>query len=112
MYQHFSSLALTVWDTQCFEHIFTKDDLIHELINDKCVYRTAPATLGLLNINSHQELYIIDKSLHPTRFLWGGVRTMDKKLKTENNLLSTVGDIITYWTGKRSWIDKNSSINN
>ena len=43
-----SSPALTVWDRQCFEDSELKDDSINESISDKGVYRTAPATPGLL----------------------------------------------------------------
>ena len=43
--QNFSSLALTVWDWQCLEYISTN----HHLVNDEAVYRTAPASPGLLN---------------------------------------------------------------
>ena len=37
-----------VWDRQCLEDYEQKDDSISELINDKDVYRTVPATPGLL----------------------------------------------------------------
>ena len=46
-YKNFSSLALPVWDWQCFEYISTKPSVTH-LLNYKAVYRTAPATPGLL----------------------------------------------------------------
>ena len=42
--RNFSSLALPVWDWQCFEYIFTN----HNRINHEAVYRTAPATPSLL----------------------------------------------------------------
>ena len=39
-----------VWDRQYLEYSEQKDDSISELMNDKGVYITAPATPGLLNI--------------------------------------------------------------
>ena len=48
--QTFISLALTVCDLCYYEDLEEKDDLINELINHKAVYRTAPATPGLLII--------------------------------------------------------------
>ena len=50
--QNFSSLALTVCDLWYYEDLEEKDDSLNELMNDKAVYRTAPATPGLLNIIS------------------------------------------------------------
>ena len=47
--QNFSSLALIVCDLWYYEDLEEKDDLITELINHEAVYRTAPATPGLLN---------------------------------------------------------------
>ena len=50
--QNFSSLALTVCDLWYYEDLEEKADWVTEiinlLINDKAVYRTAPATPGLL----------------------------------------------------------------
>ena len=46
--QNFSSLALPVWDWQCFEYISTNHELMSYLLNYEAVYRTAPATPGLL----------------------------------------------------------------
>ena len=46
--QNFSSLALAVWDWQCFEYISTNHHLHCYWINDKAVCRTAPITPGLL----------------------------------------------------------------
>ena len=48
--QNFISLALTVCDLRYYEVLEEKDESINELINDEAVYRTAPATPGLLNI--------------------------------------------------------------
>ena len=48
--KHFSSLALPVWDRQCFKDIFTKGDSVTDLISDGDVCRTASASRGLLNI--------------------------------------------------------------
>ena len=39
-----------VWDLWCLEDWEEKADLVTELINYEAVCRTAPATLGLLNI--------------------------------------------------------------
>ena len=39
-----------VWDIQCLEDIFTKDDSVSDLIYGKGVCRTVPATPGLLII--------------------------------------------------------------
>ena len=50
MCKNFSSLALTVWDLLCCEYMEEKDESINHLINHKAVYRTAPATPGLLKI--------------------------------------------------------------
>ena len=47
--QNFSSLAVPVWDYQCFEYISTNHLLLTYWINDKAVCRTAPATPGLVN---------------------------------------------------------------
>ena len=46
-YPNFSSLALTVYDLWYYEDLEEKDDLL----NDEAVYRTAPATPGLIIIN-------------------------------------------------------------
>ena len=51
--QNFSSLALPVWDWQCFEYISTNHHSVSyllTLINYEAVYRKAPDTPGLLNI--------------------------------------------------------------
>ena len=46
--QIFSSLALTVWKLWWFEDISTKERWLNQSINYGGVYRTAPATPGLL----------------------------------------------------------------
>ena len=46
--QIFSSLALTVCDLWYYEDLEEKDESLNEWINDEAVYRTAPATPGLL----------------------------------------------------------------
>ena len=33
--------------------------LLNELINDKCICRTAPATLGLISINFYEHIFLI-----------------------------------------------------
>ena len=48
--QNFSSLGLTVCDLWYYEDLEEKDDWMNQLMNDKAVYRTAPATPGLLII--------------------------------------------------------------
>ena len=48
--QNFSSLALLVWDWQCFEYISTNHQLVSYSINHEAVCRTALATPGLLKI--------------------------------------------------------------
>ena len=52
--QNFSSQALTVCDLWYYEDLEEKDEwlnqLMNEWINDEAVYRTAPATPGLLII--------------------------------------------------------------
>ena len=53
--QNFRSLALTVWDLGYYEDLEEKDEWINQLINHEAVYRTAPATPGLLNISSYQQ---------------------------------------------------------
>ena len=51
---NFRSLALMVWVYWCLEDWEAMDlslnELINELISDEGIYRTAPATPGLLNI--------------------------------------------------------------
>ena len=46
--QNFSYLAISVWAGKWFEDLEEKDRWITQLISDKAVYRTAPATPGLL----------------------------------------------------------------
>ena len=46
--QNFSSLALTVCDLWYYEDLEEKDEWMNESMNDGAVYRTAPATQGLL----------------------------------------------------------------
>ena len=48
MCKSFRSLALMVWDLWCFEDLEEKDHSISELIGDRGVCKTAPATRGLL----------------------------------------------------------------
>ena len=48
--QNFSSLALTVCDLWYYEDLEEKADWFSQSVNYKAVYRTAPATLGLLII--------------------------------------------------------------
>ena len=50
---HFSSLALPVWQWRC---ISTKDEYLNRVISNKGFCRTAPTTLGLLNIVSTRGL--------------------------------------------------------
>ena len=45
------SLALTVWDRQCHEDSEQKDYQLTDLTNDETVFRTVPATPGLLIIS-------------------------------------------------------------
>ena len=49
--QNFSSLALTVCDLWYYEDLEEKAHLPNEWINHEAVYRTAPATRGLLMIH-------------------------------------------------------------
>ena len=65
-----TSLALAVWEIQYFEDIFTKDDLINESVNDDGVFRTAPATPGVL-INNKQIIckYIINILLQHDKYM-------------------------------------------
>ena len=44
-----SFLALTAWKRQCLDDSEEKDELVSQSTNDKGVWRTAPATPGLLN---------------------------------------------------------------
>ena len=46
--QNFSSLALMVWEWKCTEDISTNHQSLSDLISNGGVYRTAPATPGLL----------------------------------------------------------------
>ena len=50
--QKFSSLAPTVCDLWYYEDLEEKDDWLNEWINYEAVYRTAPATPGLLTITN------------------------------------------------------------
>ena len=45
---NFSSLALTVCDLWYYEDLEEKAHWLTQSMNDEAVYRTAPATLGLL----------------------------------------------------------------
>ena len=54
--QNFSSLALTVFDLWNYEDLEEKAHGLNQSMSDEAVYRTAPATPGLLNI------YIWDSS--------------------------------------------------
>ena len=56
--QNFSSLAFTVCDLWYHEDLEEKDDSLNQLMNDEAVYRTAPATPGLLKTNmwNHMDL--------------------------------------------------------
>ena len=62
-YQNVSSLSLTIWEWRCFEDIFTKDELMIQLINDEGVCRTAPAKLGLVTLDPRflYKIYHIDR---------------------------------------------------
>ena len=46
--QNFSSLVLTVCNLLYYEHLEEKADWLSDWISDKAVYRTAPATAGLI----------------------------------------------------------------
>ena len=46
--QNFRSLAHTDWEWRCFEDLEEKDMWLKELMSDEGVYRTAPASPGLL----------------------------------------------------------------
>ena len=46
--QNFIFLALTVWDLWCCEDLEEKIDSLNRLLSNKGVWRTAPATPGLL----------------------------------------------------------------
>ena len=48
-FENFSSLALTVCDLLYLEDLEEKGDWMNQSINVEAVYRTAPATHGLLN---------------------------------------------------------------
>ena len=49
---NFSSLALTVCDLWYYEDLEEKDEWPNDWMNHEAVYRTAPATPGLLKIKS------------------------------------------------------------
>ena len=48
IFLNFSSLALTAWEWRIVEYLEEKAHSLTELMNDEAVYRTAPATPGLL----------------------------------------------------------------
>ena len=52
--KNFRSLALLVWPGKWFEDLEEKDQSLNQLINDEAVYRTAPATPGLLNMTNRK----------------------------------------------------------
>ena len=52
-YQNFSPLALPVCDLWYYEDLEEKAHLLNQWINHEAVYRTAPATPGVLNILAH-----------------------------------------------------------
>ena len=62
--RHVSSSALTVWDRQCLEDSELKDHLMNQLMNHEGVYRTAPATPGLLTILFSIWIFLIPIVLH------------------------------------------------
>ena len=82
--QNFSSLALRICDSWCFEYILTNHNWLIQLINDKAVSRTAPATPGLLNMG----LKFIFESTNK-----GGLEKLHHKL-TENG---------KFWISKKFW---------
>ena len=45
-----------IWDRQCLIDSERKDDSMNQLISDKGVCRTAPATPGLLKIEEEDEV--------------------------------------------------------
>ena len=61
--QNYSSLALTVSDLWYYEDMEEKADLLTDWIYDEAVYRTAPATPGLLIFTSLPG----DKIFHKTK---------------------------------------------
>ena len=54
MCKNVRSIAIMVWDLWCFEDLEEKDESISELISDRGVCRTAPATLGLLKMQCYK----------------------------------------------------------
>ena len=73
--QNFSSLAPTVCDLWYFEDLEEKDDSVNESINDEGVYRTAPATPGLLTINKknmYTQYVLTGWDMQEGRCLWSG----------------------------------------
>ena len=69
--QNFSALALTVCDLWYYEDLEEKADWLTDLINDKAVYRTAPATPGLLNIHTHTcKIHILAVLWKSLKLLW------------------------------------------
>ena len=53
--KNLSSQAFMVWDRQCLEESEQKDDLMTYSININ--YRTAPATPGVLNIDTFHQFF-------------------------------------------------------
>ena len=58
-YQNFSSLALTVCDLCYYEDLEEKAHWLSDWINHEAVYRTAPATPGLLNTHLYLTLVVV-----------------------------------------------------
>ena len=56
---NFSSLALPVWDWQCFEYISTNHESVSQSVNHEAVYRTAPWLINSL-INKLSQRWLME----------------------------------------------------
>jgi hypothetical protein len=95
--QNFSSLALTVCDLWYYEDLEEKDEWINEwinkLINYEAVYRTAPATPGLLKIY-RAFLWVLIEDLSPNEDLFCEVVLIWSSLKHQVLICS-----LSSWSG-------------
>ena len=68
-----SSLALMILVWRCYEDIFTKHDLLNELMNNKGVFRTSPVKIlapQLKRFGLEGVLKMICETWHVTRDMW------------------------------------------
>ena len=80
--QNFSFLALTVCDLWYYEDLEEKAHGVTESMNDEAVYRTAPATPGLLNTSSKKSSFVQPRL---DLIFKSGFKTSRNECKIEHN---------------------------